>query len=481
MFFNNQKGYSLSEVIVATGFVVIVATAGLTSMNYFRSLKNRSNTVCRLHVSSVVEKFRSIGYFAAVHNFTPLDANRSFYQGPSDMVTKNQVSLVSKGISDSDLWPNVNVLGAGNSPTLNNAVLISSSVNALLAIYNSNSNYCTTGAAYTGSAIASQITDLITAPSAELKNASLRIQIVPYNLTTGQDLPCIAPPLRIAPKPATGAGTFGGARPKATQDPNTRYDVGLRVRVLQEYTDEDNMSSACAVEQRFQYASDLTPPVRPNYSAMNRITGPATNNGCTSPSLSNSYTISFGFSGAGSEKLEAGGVFVCRDGSVTYNQASAANGDHAKVTCQAGAASTAIYFRLNPPTLAPAAGTTGLAYAFGYSANSNPWVPCDKVTACGVTASSVTMGGTAQRPIFNLNYTNLPAGCRVNIEASILDTASNSSTPRFTNGNGGSPEAINNSISISSWDVPYPTCGTPCGTCGFNCGPVTYFRCGGCP
>jgi hypothetical protein len=220
VFFNNQKGYSLSEVIVATGFVVIVATAGLTSMNYFRSLKNRSNTVCRLHVSSVVEKFRSIGYFAAVHNFTPLDANRSFYQGPSDMVTKNQVSLVSKGISDSDLWPNVNVLGAGSSPTLNNAVLISSSVNALLAIYNSNPNYCTTGAAYTGSATASQITDLITAPSVELKNATLQIQIVPYNLTTGQDLPCIAPPLRIAPKPSCGSvGHLVGPGPRQLKIP----------------------------------------------------------------------------------------------------------------------------------------------------------------------------------------------------------------------------------------------------------------------
>lgn len=471
-------GFSVVEGIVASALVATLALGGLASYNYMRKVRNRSTDICRLHVAGVVEKFRSIGYFAAINNFNPIESTRTFTgNSPTSLAD-------SKGIPNTQLWPNISVLEAAPRPTLNNSVLISSSINALLAIYNSNADFCASsnGAVYTGSGLNSA---LVTYPSEDLKDATVRLQIVPYDADSGGPLkPTTCPmPLRIAPGPIGPASSAFSSSPPKAKEGDTKYNAGLLVRVIQNFTDEDGQASSCSVEQRFQYSPDLNAPLPPNYATM-MPAGTSVGN-CAPPNTN--VTITFGYDG--SRFMEPGAVMVCRDNSITSDTPAPG---YAKFACISGPVPQVVGRNFPAPGPLPV-NTTGLTYSAGYTTVSgtpgNDWVPCDTVTACGrpPDAGSVSiLGGTStNQPKYRLRYSNLPLGCRVNIEIATLDTASNSSVNFLTAGTAVNPSIPDFSMTRIQFDVSRPTCGTSmCGSCGANCGLTpgnVYFQCPSCP
>lgn len=474
---DNYRGFSVVEALVALGFVAIIAGAGVSFISYSRNFKNRSNEICRLHVANVIENFRSVGYFSAVNNFIPVGANRVF-------LGTTQSSLAQNGIPDALMWPtNLDVLSTSSAPALNNSVLIRSSLNALLAIYNSSPAYCSSGAPY----VPTGVPNAFTLPSSDLKNANLKIQILPYNTATGAMAGCPSP-LQIAPEPiykdSSPNSSYSTTPAKATKG-NTQNQMGLLVRLVETFTTEDGTNGSCATEQKFQYAADTVAPRPPDFISMS---GPSTNN-CGG--TSNTYIASFGYQ---NYDIEAGSVLVCRDTSV--NTLAGIAGVSRVTSCSgAGApAGNVIAYNL-PPFFTPPAGKTGISYSTAYNTNvsnaSIPWVPCDRVTACGVapTSAQLTVTSTTARPQYQLTYKNLPALCRVNIEIAALDTASNSSDNTLTashynlTSNSNDLKVFETSDTKLSWDIP-GTCGSSCGSCGTNCGVTyanVYFRCGGCP
>lgn len=476
------SGFSMVEVLVASAFVSVLAVTGLTSYTYMRNLRNRSTDICRVHVSGVVEKFRSIGYFSAINTFSPLSSDRAF-PGNTPTSLRN-----SKGIPNEQLWPTtLSVLEAAPRPTLNNSVLISSSINALLAIYNTNAEFCTNsnGAVYTGAAVDPT---LVTLPSADLKSASIRLQIVPYDINTGSPLsPACPMPLRIAPESAGGSSSAFGTSPPKAKGGNTKYNTGLLVRVIEDYTNEDGKPSSCSIEQRFQYSPDLTPPRPPNFSAMNP-SGVVAGSGSCGTSPNTNVVVTFGYDGY--EVIEPGAVMVCRDNSIVDDTPAPG---YTKFQCRSGPVPQVIARDFPAPGLLPA-GQTGLTYSAsgaGYAARNtdpnNEWMPCDRVTACGIPPTNATLLGTntSTQPKYALTYNGLPLGCRVNIEVAAIDTASNSSSNYLTAGTG--PDNINPDLSMTriQFDVARPYCGaTMCGSCGANCGlspGQVYFQCPSCP
>lgn len=467
------SGFSMVEVLVASAFIAVLAVTGLTSYNYMRNLRNRSTDVCRVHVSGVIERFRSIGYFSAINNFNPVALDRTF-EGNSP------TSLQSKGIPNTQLWPSVSILEAAPRPTLNNSVLISSSINALLAIYNTNPAYCANpnGAPYEGSNPGDP--NLITRPSADLKDSSINLRIIPYSIETGNPLPVACPmPLRIAPEASSTSNTFTVSPAKADRG-DTRYDTGLLVKVIENYTNEDGLPSSCSIEQRFQYSPDIVAPAAPNLATMSPV-GTSVGD-CGTPNRD--VTITIGYQDP--VVLEPGAVLVCRDNSIPGN--TPATG-YAMYTCQNGTVPQVVGIVSPAPAKLPP-GITGLHYQTGYDARnqsgSNEWKPCDQVTACDVPPESASLlgGSSTNQPRYQLTYRNLPPGCRVNIEVAAIDTASNSSTNFLTAHSASNDSLPNVSINTIEFDVARPNCGSMCGPCGAgSCGampPDVYFRCGGC-
>ena len=467
------SGFSMVEVLVASAFIATLAVTGLTSYNYMRNLRNRSTDVCRVHVSGVIERFRSIGYFSAINNFNPVQSNRTFLGDSS-------VSLQSKGIPNTQLWPSVSILEGAPRPTLNNSILISSSINALLAIYNTNPAYCTNpnGAPYDGGDPLNP--NLVTRPSADLQGSSINLRITPYSIETGNPLAVACPmPLRIAPESSTTSDTFT-VSPNKVNRGDTRNDTGLLVKVIQNYINEDGQAFSCSIEQRFQYSPDIVAPAPPNLATMSPA-GTSVGN-CAAPNTN--VTITVGYQNP--VVLEPGAVLVCRDNSITSDTTAPG---YAKFTCLNGPSPQVVGVDYPTPSALPA-GITGLTYAAGYSAKNldanNNWKPCDQVTACGVAPSSASLlGGSAtNQPRYQLTYNSLPLGCRVNIEVAAIDTASNSSTNYLTARSAGNAAVPELSMNRIAFDVTRPSCGSICGSCGTGCGltsPNVYFRCGGCP
>lgn len=461
------------EVLISSGIVSVLAVSGLASFNYMRNAKNRSTQICRAHVSGVVEKFRSIGHFAAIDNFVPVGSTRK-YSGSTPY------SLSSKGIPDSLLWPNsLDVLSDSGSPTLGNSVLIASSINALLAIYNSNASFCSTGAVYTGTG------DLITRASTELPGANLTVRIQPYNINTGALLGCPMP-LRIAPDAMAGTPPATATNPPKAESGNTRYQAGLLLTVNQTYTDEDGQSASCSISQRFQYSGDSTPPPDPDFRSITRTNAnPTWTSNCVS--AYNEFVITVGYSAV---DMEPGSVLVCRDTSV-LKEAGSPNANWDLVSCGGpGAPANKVMAYSLGSNYRPASGNTGLNFFTGHSAKvsdtGNLWVPCEKVTACGMNPYTAVLDPTSTptRPRFILTYRDLPGLCRINIEVAAIDTASNSSRNLHTSSQAATPTVYEGAPAITNWDVPMPLCGSTCGSCGTNCGvnlSTVYFRCGGCP
>ncbi len=465
--FKNKNGFSMVEVLLACVIISVAALSGLATFNYIGKSNNRSMDICRIHTAGIIEKFQSIGYFAAITDFTPLGSTRTYPGTPSD-------SLNTIGISDPMLWPTtLDVLGSTGAPTLNNSILITSSINALLGIYNSNPALCLTGGTYTASA-----PDLFTKPSSELKGASVQIQVIPYDTKTGAlDMTCPMP-LRIAPEPLypdTNTNSAFGTSPAKAAKGNNRYNTGLLLKVVESFTNESGLPSSCSIEQKFQYAPDMNPPVAPDYKTIN----PIPNWGASCTSGGGSYAVTFGYS---SIDIEPGAVMVCRDTSVL--KGTLAPG-HIMASCSGpGApAPTVVYPKPSYP------GSTGFVYNSQYAVNvadtSRQWVPCDRVTACGVAPTSAVLdpSSTPQKPLYKLTYSNLPAYCRVNIEIAALDTSSNSSLNFLTASTSPTNVFYGGSTSLM-WDIPMPTCGSTCGSCGTGCGvsaATVYFMCGGCP
>lgn len=480
-----NSGFSLVEALVATVFIAIVALSGLTSFVYFRGVKHRSKDVCRAHVAGIVDSFRSIGYFTSFNNFTPIDASKVFLGVPAQ-------SLSAQGIPNTALWPSSRYVlqRVGSNNVVDNTVLITSSINALLTIYNSNPSYCATGDVYAGS---------ITAPDPNLRNSSVAIQIQPYNTRSGALLGCPSP-LSISPEPLnddTHANSAYGQNPrKAARPVGNLPHTGLNVRVTQVYEDEDGLSASCSIDQRFQYAADTNLPMPPDYFSMQRLAGPNWNTVCPA-NLANHFEVVVGYN---SRNIETGSVMLCRDVSVitptpaaTYGMALCLNGPPGLGTV-VGRRVEGSYEGYFPPANRTPGGVgyqTGLVYQTGYDTrNANTslnWVPCDEVTACGVMPETKTLeaSSTPERPKYRLTYRNLPPLCRVVIQATAIDTALNPSDNSMTAGTGPSNTTFNNVTTALTFDVPIPRCGHPCGNGGYNnmkgAPSSLYFRCGSCP
>jgi prepilin-type N-terminal cleavage/methylation domain-containing protein len=483
-----KLGFTVVESLVALAIVSVVSLAGLGTMSYIRKVKNRSKEICAAHVASTVEKFRSVGYFAAISTHFPLTSGTSFGTVAPD------ISLSKFGLADNQMYPNDSIItypnSGGNPPTVNNEILITSSLNALAAIYNSSGSFCSNanGASYTNSTPPTVLSQAFGFPSSELKSANLTLRIIPYNARTG-DLDTSCPSnIRIVPPGRYSDGdsgspfyTGGTAPPKLRRSGSQRTDVGLSLKVTQTYIDEDNVPQSCSIEQRFQYAADMVPSPPPDQLVMSQTAGPTRTVRCPVPSA-NRFEVTIGYN---TNTIEPGSVMVCRDVSVVPTTPAAG---HMLASCM-GTNAPAPTIPSSTSSSSPATYPHGLNstirtgmtynYASAASASTPPWVPCDRVTACGVSPSSATPGGTAQKPSYSLIYNSLPYLCRVYIQVAAIDTASNSSDTYVTAHVAGDSTVADTSINFITWDVPIPSCGRDCsyGWPGFT----PYYRCGSCP
>lgn len=456
-----SSGFTIIESLVALAIVSAVSVAGLGTMSYIRHVKNRTKEVCLTRVTTTVERFRSIGYFAAIGAAPSPGAN--FPGGAGS-------GVADLGITDSMMFPAVPVLSSGTQPTINNNILITSSLNALLALYNSNAGFCATGLPYSGTGAQGGLA--LASPPSELASAVLRVQILPYSTSTGAALGCPAAPLYIAPEgtypDSSGSSVYGSSPAKAVRG-GARTDAGLILKVSQDYVDEAGTPQSCTIEQRFQYAKDSIAPPQPDFKSVTGI--PASQPNCGS--LNNSVTIRIGYD---TRDIEPGSVMVCRDLSLAVSapiQASEIGPGFTKNQCRnyPGVAEV-----INSGGTPPNAANTGRAYtAYAAAASSRQWVSCDRVTACGVAPSGPVTMSAGPRPKYTLTYNNLPPYCRVNIQYAAIDTASNSSLNALT-ASTADPAVFNSAVAQVQWDVPSPRCGSYC-----TWAAPYYFQCGGCP
>lgn len=421
----------------------------------------------------------------------------------------------------------------GDVLEVRNPHLIQGVMGGALAIYNSNpAAFCTgaTGSIYN---VAGPALSSLFAASSNVQTLialETRVRIQPYNLATGLVDAACPSPLMIAPRGspahmpnAMASGRVGGiatglvAGSMVGFGAGVRNDLGLLVTLRANYTDVNGVPMGCTAEMRLQYPEDTGVPGAPNILIDRNSTwdDPATSAGTSrsgespvgpttptetdvncQPRNQNTIRLQVGYTAANTN--EAGTVLICRDRSYQLPPPESAAASAYFSACLVGGVPDAARAQYPPAAYFPPgtdrlprpqwnntawapAGTVDVPYILGnayippanfINVGDNTWVPCDQIQICGVnpTGGGGTLAGGMK--FYEVNFSNLPSGCVMQMDVRSVDAAGNLSPVRTID---------NTTVASGANIVEYPRCGVWCGGGAAYGAPQGYFSCGGCP
>ncbi len=458
-----HQGFSLIEALIGIAIIGTVAMLlsqfGLLSRPATNQNLRRS---CDSLTKAVIDSIQDRGIYRQIFTFAPLLGLRTGNNTFSLMPDVLDGHTWNAALDPAEFRITQDVLPPGQPEEIRNFTLIDGSIRALTAIYNSNpgnGGFCDTWRPYARFTAAN-----LQLPS-DLQGVAITAQIRPYNLLTGA---VICPPnLRLRPQgllnestyvalpplpnvvttpqvdatayppvfPATNAGPRGAPAARNAQlnavAPASFDNVGIAFHVRVAYqTNGQNFS--CESSQRFQYHQDTGRPAQPSVARIVVGTNSSYNPAFLCQNNAN-HTVSLevGFAGA----MEGGSILMCRDRSERLTYAYSAATANQNLGCYQGGqqfnpGGGSIPAQLNFSRVYGMPNTGARAII-----GANDWVPCDRVTACNVAATSVTVNGgagpTVTPTVYRLNYT-IPAfpnntGCDVIVDVVAVDTAGNRS------------------------------------------------------
>lgn len=431
---SNQKGYSLVEAVVAIGIAGIVAVSVMSAFPFLRKISNRGRATgaCRAYLDAAFGRLEQEGF-------------RGTYD---PTIPKTTTTVPSKTLFGFELQPwsqgaPLPLIGFTNSDEftqLRTAGLITSSVALVNALYRTEatSTICSASMSMDGSTVSAFLPqppiDMHDPTDDSLHNFALELTVKPYDLHLSRVRDCSTDPgfsyadsaipvpkgkvigapgnaaeSRLSRTEAEGSGTIGLATyPKARQvhtgsatnyvagssTAMARNNLGFEVRIAVTFVTKDvtdtsgasDKAQACEESRIISYAADLTAPAAPTITP-SLVLDPYNFLDYYPASVS----MTFAYTG------EPATVLMCRDYSdlmVPY-----------------------------PTVLHP-----GKAYVTPPATPGDRWVPCEKVTVCGIAENSApTFTGTTGDS-YSITKTwaqKVPYGCRAKIEAVAVDAAGN--------------------------------------------------------
>lgn len=384
-----------------------------------------------------------------------------------------------------------NASSASNAgATLQNFQLIQGSVRELAAIYNNNATLRCGYDVYPPLTGTFQMPRDLAAAVTSVTNPT-KIKIAPYDILSGSSA-CATFPTKVHPAPlgnvpptnpnlfsafqaAPTSGDLLGPIPAGREEWTslgyagtgpasmpTSYTVanrgagtpvnnaaatavGFELSVQVQYKESGN-DDYCVVTQKFEYPRDRAAPPVPNVATVTSNNTNTQLDACTTPSaVTPSVTLAMGYTSAA--EFERGTQFLCRDLSwqrafITVDTSAPMSGPAAPgafIPCVKGVTASVISYDAALQVLDRA--TTSVSNeivpnrTFG---RIDQWVPCDRLTQCGVAPTTVVYddgSGTGRTNPNNaatghrllLTYTSQPIGCVMNFEVVAVDTAGNMS------------------------------------------------------
>lgn len=484
--FLNQKGFTITEALVVVG---LVGFLGVVTMQIDPGVSKKSKDLqksfdCENHLTSSMAVIRSIDVTRSILQFNAHGSNRyptsSAQSGIQPTARFDQILATMPAgetpvplAGSSALWPNSSnsILGTGTAPVLRSPLLIEGSLRALMAIYNnSGTSICSTFQQVAAVTSIGAATSRMISSSDPSNTITTEVRIIPYNLTTGVES-CIQP---IFLRPLGMAGTASGFNFTATPGPtrmtatnvdalavvtapsDIRTDLGLRVYIQA----RDTKGTSCNRSYNFAYSNDSVAPAAPEFVRLTRyddhlgnskttLTQPASN----TPQAGTQVTMEVGYSAT---NPDPGSQLLCRDVSkrlsetyLCFRQGSRNPGPQKS----AGSTNLALY---TTGSMTAAASPAAPGYRFSLTTAQAAWVPCESVTVCGVSpqSSAVFVPGTGAAGRFGIRnrYIDLPASCRIHVQAIAVDVAGNESPV----------QNIQVSGTVRTLETTRPSCGSWC-------------------
>ena len=461
---NTNQGYSLVETLVAVAIVASIAVV-VANMNNFSTTGQKTNykRVCESVANSAltviqergpVETIVAYNGFAGTQMTTYATGNPRGINAAADLFTSGNTA---------NFFTILSTANPVASPELNNYQQIRGSIRTLTSIYNN------TPAIRCGWLNYNPISNNLNLNQVDLPVSlaslapTVEFSLVPFNTTTGAELPCPAE-LHIAPPPlgpnTNNDGYFAGSGSQAltanvedfngapaqpgglsvvrrttvgaiTTSSTTGIIMKSRVRFnVQSLNGGNGENINCETSQRFQYTADRSIPNSPTLTIANNasLTVPTTDSCNVLPAATRQATITI-TAPAGEEGLR----LICRDLSAMRGYTRPTN-----PTSGVGLPTNSIPCVLNTGSVDTSPLSQNLVRPTnvgGVSNNYPPndfssrgqnlgevWRPCEQVRVCGV-APQAPPGGTPSN--LTLTYNDLPLGCLVHMEARAVDTAGN--------------------------------------------------------
>ncbi len=261
--FRNERGDTIISILVAAAIVAGALLAGLTSFHNIVAVNRHSVTppdICREAAHNVLNAIRSNGVQAQefrtpIGSKSVLLSDASWHAGlPKEVGSISQLG--------GPRWPKLKVINwsGGNSKfPAQTPLLIQSSINGLLSVYNSFPAACTDPK---GIEIkpGGPLEDLLATTSVDRHDLHLWLKLRTYDLNTGALQPCGGTPVLIRP--------YGMQEPPEAVQANLitldgfRADLGIEAEVsvdtlLEKAANEQTFT--CAMTERFQYDRKETP------------------------------------------------------------------------------------------------------------------------------------------------------------------------------------------------------------------------------
>lgn len=410
----SQSGFSVLQAVIASGLLMGIfgAMFHFGGINQAR-MANEAERACDQIAQSSMDNLRSLGFEADSAVVTT---------GASNSTLSYPVNNGIKSVAKKELWSaksdTVPLIDTStNPPTTNNYLRVVGVMNALAGIYNGNlAKFCgaTDGAVYASpdpvnSPLLIQKEGSAAQKIGRLKDVTTKIWIQRYNLKTG-DTDCVS----FFPRPK--GSNVDETRLRHPSTANVSADHGFMVKITTNYNSNvagKAESGQCSVSSVFQYprlpASDDLDTVSPTLNWTS-----ASAKECNRTMAGGTLDIKLP-----KPAMDRAWVAMCRDRST---QGPGGNG-----------------------------GCPGRITAESFSVSSL-YVPCERVTVCGVSPSGVTR--SADKQSIRLTYSRLKWGCTPSVEVRMYDSALNTSA---------------NAVLDSIARYPYPSCGN-CPT-GYYSGP----------
>ena len=396
--FRSENGFTLVETIVAAGIATAIAYASFSVFPFLRMqmASSRGSAGCAAYLDQNFARIELWGTSPKLIDSPPLLQTN---------IVKVPLQTPIYDVTSTSLTPkygqSVVDFVDSNSPTvIRTAGLYTSSVLLMNALYGNNASICAGVYHFPGNSLSASSTPptLLTPPTPDVSDSfDIQMQVQPYDLKNRTLYPSCNypnadqnPTMQVGPKGFRVDSTEAEAAIPAVATMDHRNNLGFKVTLTASYLDH-GVARSCSQNRLIEYTGDMLRPTTPSGAVTTTHVFSPTAYG---PALS---TIVLSFNGN-----KDGVTLMCRDLST-----------------------------FTPPPFNPL--KTPGSYLGSISPHNGAWVPCDHISACGVTPSSPgTWVNLSPPSTKNFAITNtwsgakqLIYGCNISIEVVAVDAAGN--------------------------------------------------------